>query len=68
MKRRQNHVLFSGAQCQNKRQWANAVAQEVLSEYQKALLHYAGHGTLAPKEFVASPSLEVFKILISNIV
>lgn len=41
--------------------------QEVLSEYQGALLHCAGSGTLAPKEFVSPPSLVVFKILMINI-
>ena len=39
-------ALFSGAQRQDKGQWAQTEAQEVLSEHEEELLHSEGNGTL----------------------
>jgi len=39
-------TLFSGAQQQDKGQWAQTEAQEVLSEHEEELLHSEGDRTL----------------------
>ena len=39
-------TLFSGAQRQDKGQWAQTEAQEVLSEHEEELLHCEGDGAL----------------------
>jgi len=40
-------ALFSGAQRQDKGQWAQTEAQEALSEHEEELLHSEGDGALA---------------------
>ena len=40
-------TLFSGAQWQDKGQWAQTEAEEVLSEHEEELLHSEGDGALA---------------------
>ena len=40
-------TLFSGAQRQDKGQWAQTEAQEVPSEHEEELLHSEGDGALA---------------------
>lgn len=44
MQRRQRQAFFSVAQCQDKRQWAQTGAQEVLSELQEVLCYCVGDG------------------------
>jgi len=41
-----DQTVFSGAQRQDKGQWAQTEAQEVPSEHEKELLHSEGNGTL----------------------
>jgi len=47
VQRGQSQSLLSGAQCQEKEQWAQTATQEVLSEVQGALLCCAVDGALA---------------------
>ena len=47
MSGRWGQALFSGAQRQDKGQWAQTEAQEVLSEYEEELLPSEGDGALA---------------------
>ena len=55
-----SQALFSGAWCQDKRQWAQTETQEVLSEDQATLSNVRGTECWhqLSKEFVKSPSLE----------
>ena len=54
-------TLFSGAQQQDKGQWAQTEAQEVPAEHEEELLHSEGDGALnrLPREAVESRSLEM---------
>jgi len=56
-------TLSSGAQRQDKGQWAQTEAQEVLSEHEEELLHSEGDRDLeqTAQRAVESPSLEIFK-------
>jgi len=56
-------TLFSGAQQQDEGQGAQTEAREVLSEHKEELLHSEGDGALnkLPRKAVDSPSLEIFK-------
>ena len=56
-------LFFSGAQRQDKGQWAQTEAQEVPCEQEEELLPSEGDGALErlPREVVESPSLEIFK-------
>jgi len=47
VERGQSQALLSGAQCQDKRQWAQPETQEVPSEHQKTVLNCEGQGALA---------------------
>jgi len=49
-------TLFSGAQQQDKGQWAQTEAQEVLSEHEEEIIHSEGDGAL---EQVAQGGCEV---------
>ena len=55
--------LFSGAQCQDKRQWAQTGAQEVPPKHQEALLLCHLHSTVAQVDQGGGgvSSLEIFK-------
>ena len=53
-------ALFSGAQWQDKGQWAQTEAKEVPSEYEEELLLFEGDGALE-QEVMESPTLEIFK-------
>ena len=41
-----DQTLFSGAQRQDKGQWAQTEAQEVPAEHEEELLHFEGDGAL----------------------
>lgn len=41
-----SHTIFSGAQCEGKRQWPQTGTQKVPSEPQEAFFHSAGVGAL----------------------
>ena len=62
-------TIFSGAQKQDKGQWAQTGGQEVPSEHEEALLHSEGDGALeqVPKEAMDSPSLEIFKTRLDKV-
>jgi len=55
--RGRGQTLFSGAQRQDKGQWAQTEAEEVPSEHEEELLHPEGDRALEQE----SPSLEIFK-------
>ena len=62
-------ALFSGAQQQDKGQWAQTEAQEVPSEHEEELLPSEDDEPLnrLPREVVESPSLEIFKTLLDKV-
>ena len=64
MQRKQRHGLFRGAQCQDKRQWAQRGTQDALSEHQEAFQCYAGGWPLVnfPREVVDSPPWRSSKV------
>ena len=62
-------ALSSGAQWQDKGQWAQTEAQEVPSEHEEELLPSEGDGALAQaaREAVESPSLEIFQTRLDKV-
>jgi len=62
-------TLFSGAQQQDKGQWAQTEAQEVPPEHEEELLPSEGDGALAQaaREVVESPSLGIFKTRLDKV-
>ena len=64
-------TLFSGAQRQDKGQWAQIEAEEVPSEHEEELLHFEGDGALEQAAqggpSVESPSLEIFKTRLDKV-
>jgi len=62
-------TLFSGAQRQDKGQWAQTEAQEVPSEDEEELLPSEGDGALeqVAQEVVESPFLEIFKTRLDKV-
>ena len=62
-------TLFSGAQRQDKGQWAQTEAQEVPSEHEEELLHFEGDGALeqAAQGGCGVFFLEIFKTLLDAV-
>jgi len=62
-------TLFSGAQQQDKGQWAQTEAQEVPSEHEEKLLYFEGDRALAQaaQRVVECPSLETFKTCLAKV-
>ena len=63
VQRAQRQAFVSGAQCQNKRYWAQTGTQEFPSDHQEALLYCVGDGALVQMVHRAcrALSLEIFK-------
>jgi len=62
-------TLFSGAQRQEKGQWAQTVAQGVPSEHEEEFLPSEGDRALeqVAQGFVESPSLKIFKTRLDQV-